>query len=89
MATPPPRRGKNTITRIAWLALSLLLLVLALSITPVHSRQLGFTSTTSGQKGSEFRAWRKEDVMRPDRTTDLAPPAPKPNSDVPGGPPFG
>ncbi|CAN6203626.1 unnamed protein product [Urochloa humidicola] len=88
MAAPSPLRGKNA-TRTVWPALSLLLLVLLLLITPVHSRQLGLTSTISGQKGagSELRAWRKEeDVIRPDRTTDLAPPAPKPNSNVPGGP---
>ncbi|CAL5065959.1 unnamed protein product [Urochloa decumbens] len=89
MAAPSPLRGK-TATRTVQPALTLLLLVLLLLITPaVHSRQLGLTSTISGQKGaaSELRAWRKEgDVIRPDRTTDLAPPAPKPNSNVPGGP---
>ncbi|CAN6180201.1 unnamed protein product [Urochloa humidicola] len=86
-AAPPTRRRKNA-TRTVWPALSLLL-VLALLITPVHSRKLGLTHTTSGRKGaaSELRAWRKvEDVIRPDRTTDLAPPAPKSNSYVPGGP---
>ncbi|KAG2641417.1 hypothetical protein PVAP13_2KG251600 [Panicum virgatum] len=38
--------------------------------------------------GFELRAWRKDVVVRPDRTTDLqlAPPAPKANSNVPGGP---
>ncbi|CAN6209900.1 unnamed protein product [Urochloa humidicola] len=85
-AAPPPRRGKNA-TRTVWpAALSLLLLVLLLMIAPVHSRQLGLTSTISARKGagSELRAWR--DVIRPDRMTDLAPPAPKPNSNVPGGP---
>ncbi|CAL5075972.1 unnamed protein product [Urochloa decumbens] len=88
MAAPPTRGCKNG-TRTVWPALSLLLLVLVLLITttPVHSRQLGLTSTISGQKASELRAWRKEeDVIRPDRTADLAPPAPKPNSNVPGGP---
>ncbi|CAN6197525.1 unnamed protein product [Urochloa humidicola] len=81
-----PRRGKGT-TRTLWRALPLLLLVLSLLITPVHSRQLGLTSTISGRKGagSELRAWRR-DVIMPDRMTDLAPPAPKPNSNVPGGP---
>jgi hypothetical protein len=41
---------------------------------------------TEAHAGSEFWAWRK-DVLRPDRTTDArAPPAPKANSNVPGGP---
>ncbi|PWZ18429.1 hypothetical protein Zm00014a_013724 [Zea mays] len=37
--------------------------------------------------GSGFRAWRR-DVLRPDRTAGeaWAPPAPKANSNVPGGP---
>ncbi|RCV10384.1 hypothetical protein SEVIR_2G113600v4 [Setaria viridis] len=87
MAAPPPRRGKDT-TRTAWpSSLSLLLpLVLVLLITLVHSRPQGLTSTISGQKGSEFRAWRRDAISWPDRMTDLAPPAPKPNSNVPGGP---
>ncbi|PUZ69302.1 hypothetical protein GQ55_2G096800 [Panicum hallii var. hallii] len=81
-----PRRGKNTITRTACLALSLLLLLIVLLVTPAHSRPQGLTPTISGQKGSELRAWRKDVVIRPDRTSDLAPPAPRANSNVPGGP---
>ncbi|KAG2633009.1 hypothetical protein PVAP13_2NG284200 [Panicum virgatum] len=84
-----PRRGKNTIARTAWLALSLLLLLLL--ATPAHSRQhQGLTSTTSAQEGIELfliDLSPEEDArIRPDRTTHLAPPAPKPNSNVPGGP---
>ncbi|WVZ99156.1 hypothetical protein U9M48_044495 [Paspalum notatum var. saurae] len=79
------RTGTGTGT--TWLRLSLPLLVLVLLITPVSSRQ-GLTSTFTLKKGSEFSAWRK-DVIEPDRVTDLVPPAPKANSNVPGGPSFG
>nr|CAB3456340.1 unnamed protein product [Digitaria exilis] len=77
------QRGKNT----ARLALSLLLLALLLSAaTPVHSRHhQGLTPSFTGRRGSELGAWRK-DVIRPDRTSEQAPPAPTANSNVPGGP---
>ncbi|KAJ1255471.1 hypothetical protein BS78_09G194300 [Paspalum vaginatum] len=78
---------KNRDTGPTWLGASLLLLVLVLSITPVYSRQ-GLTSTNPRHKGSEFSAWHK-DVIKPERMTDLAPPAPKANSNVPSGPSFG
>ncbi|KAG0518713.1 hypothetical protein BDA96_09G200500 [Sorghum bicolor] len=83
-----PVRGKNTARRTAWrlAAVSFLLFVfvavMLISTTTVQSRQ----ELTSSERGSEFRAWRKDGV-RPDRTTDMTtPPAPKANSNVPGGP---
>ncbi|AQK87054.1 hypothetical protein ZEAMMB73_Zm00001d038638 [Zea mays] len=90
-----PLRGKST-ARAAWRrpAVSCLLFVFVLVLlisttatataTTVQSRQAGLTSR---QRGSGFRAWRR-DVLRPDRTAGeaWAPPAPKANSNVPGGP---
>nr|ACG31442.1 hypothetical protein [Zea mays] len=82
-----PLRGKST-ARAAWRrpAVSCLLLVFVLVLlisttatvtaTTVQSRQAGLS--TSRQRGSGFRAWRR-DVLRPDRTAGeaWAPPAPR------------
>ncbi|CAD6271657.1 unnamed protein product [Miscanthus lutarioriparius] len=84
-----PLRGKNTARtacRLAAVSCLLLVFVAVLLISTTSTVQSRQGLTSRQRAGSEFRAWRK-DVLRPDRTTDMTPPpAPKANSNVPGGP---
>ncbi|KAF0921044.1 hypothetical protein E2562_038244 [Oryza meyeriana var. granulata] len=77
-------RGR-TPTTATTLALLLVVLALALLVSPSHSREIQPHSAAHPEKGTGFWASRKE-VLRPDRAADLAPPSPRPNSSVPGGP---
>uniref|UniRef100_A0A0E0JJA3 Uncharacterized protein n=1 Tax=Oryza punctata TaxID=4537 RepID=A0A0E0JJA3_ORYPU len=75
-------RGR-TATSATTLALLVVVLALALLVSPSHSRAIEPSSAAHPEKGTGFWASRKQ-VLRPDRAADLAPPSPRPNGSVPG-----